>query len=313
MIRQYDTLIVVAERDFPRLSGLYSRLLSCLESKRLIFVGNKAVGEMLRELELDGTEWIDEDSIIPFGSVHECVKQRLSSILNGRDLPRGVTGWYYQQFLKMQYALTCKDAYYMTWDGDTVPCRMIHMFNDADDPFFDLKSELHTGYFETMSVLIPGLRKVIQKSFISEHMIFKTDFMKEMIAVIEANDSIEGECFWEKIINAIPPEKIQESYFSEFETYGSYCALKHTSAYALRDWHSFRLGGEFFDPDTICERDFDWLGKDFDAISFEKGHTIREDHRNLFDNPVYQEKLSSRKMLESIQDLFKGGYTEKWD
>ena len=62
----------------------------------------------------------------------------------------------------------------------------------------------------------------------------------------------------------------------------------------------------------ISERDFNWLGKDFDAISFEKGHYVREDHKNLFDNPRYQEKLSARQMLESVQDLFNGGYVEVW-
>ena len=54
------------------------------------------------------------------------------------------------------------------------------------------------------------------------------------------------------------------------------------------------------------------MGKDFDAISFEKGHYVREDHKNLFDNPRYQEKLSARQMLESVQDLFNGGYVEVW-
>ena len=118
--------------------------------------------------------------------------------------------------------------------------------------------------------------------------------------------------FWERILYAIPSDRLQESDFSEFETYGTYCALRHMGDYALREWHSFRLGGEFFDTDTISERDFAWLSRDFDAISFEKGHKVREDHRNLFDNPAYQEKLSPRQMLESIQDLFNGGYVEVW-
>ena len=69
----------------------------------------------------------------------------------------------------------------------------------------------------------------------------------------------------------------------------------------------------FFDPDTITEQDYEWLGRDFYAISFEKGHSVREDHKNLFDNPQFQEKLSARTMLEVAQQEFTEGYLEVWD
>ena len=164
-----------------------------------------------------------------------------------------------------------------------------------------------------MERLLPGVGKVIGRSFISEHMLIKREYMLELIEEIEQNESIPGNAFWEKILNSIPAEKIQEAVFSEFETYGSFVAVRHQSAYRLRSWHSFRLGGEFFDPATICDRDFEWLGRDFDAISFEKGHFVREDHKNLFDNPRYQEKLSPRKMLETVQEVFQDGYIEVWD
>ncbi len=202
----------------------------------------------------------------------------------------------------------------MVWDGDTVPCRDIRMFKEGSgEPFLDLKTEYKAQYFEIMGRLIPGLKKFIAKSFISEHMLIRCEYMKELTEEIEANEQIAGSVFWEKILNAIPMEQLQDAVFSEFETYGSFVALRHSSAYRLREWHSFRLGGEFFDPQTISERDFDWLGRDFDAISFEKGHSVREDHKNLFDNPYYQEKLGPRQMLEAVQPEFRGGYTEVWD
>ena len=184
----------------------------------------------------------------------------------------------------MQYALTCEDEYYLVWDGDTIPCRELNMFQEETDrPYLDLK-----------------------------HMLIKTDIMKSLIKDIEANENIPGTRFWEKIINAIPPEKIQSSAFSEFETYGTYVALRYVDAYVLRDWHSFRLGGEFFKIDTISDRDFEWLAKDFWAISFEKNHFVREDNANLFDNPYYQEKLTPKQMLQAAQQEFKDGYKEVW-
>ena len=310
----YDTLIVVAAGDFPRLQNLYHRLTELTESRKLIFVGSKGVADLLEKSEMKGkAEWIDEDSILPFDAVHALMKERLATLLAGGELPRGVTGWYYQQFLKMKYALQCADEFYMVWDGDTVPCRKIGMFSEENRPFLDYKTEYKAEYFEIMGRLVPGLRKLISKSFISEHMLINCGIMKELLGKIEANDAIPGKEFWEKILNCIKTEEIQEAVFSEFETYGSYVALCHPDAYRLREWHSFRLGGEFFNTKTISKRDFAWLGRDFDAISFEKGHTVREDHKDLFDNPYYQEKLGPRQMLEAVQDLFNGGMVEVWE
>ncbi len=311
----FDTLVVITPGDCRRLLHLYPRLVDSNSYGRICFVGTKEVGDIVHADAVIGDRVgaIEEDSLIPFSEVHACMTKRMESILLGIELPRGVTGWYYQQFLKMQYALVCPDKYYMVWDGDTIPCKEIIMFQpESGKPYLDLKHEHHPEYFETMSVILPGFHKVIERSFISEHMLFRVDIMKNLIRDIEANDSIPGKRFWEKIINAIPPEKIQSSSFSEFETYGTYVALKYMDVYKLRDWHSFRQGGTFFDMDTICDRDFEWLSKDFFSISFEKGHKVREDNKGLFDNPYYQEKLSAKQMLQAAQMEYKEGYKEVW-
>lgn len=258
--------------------------------------------------------FLDEDDILSFSSVHEVMRDVLKEILQGQELPKGITGWYYQQFLKMQYAYICGDTYYLVWDGDTIPCKHFSMFHeDSDIPYFDMKREYHEEYFTTLSKLLPGLRKSIEKSFVSEHMLMNCEIMKTLIRDIEQNEEIPGNNFWEKILRAIGTEQIQESSFSEFETYGTYVCKHYPTSYRLRNWHSFRQGGQFFDPDTIANDDYDWLGKDFYAISFEKGHFVREDHKNLFDNKRYQEKLSARQMLEMAQMEFIEGYLETWD
>ncbi len=312
----FDALIVVTPDDCKRLLQLYPRMVDNFEYGQLCFIGAPGVGEAALNDAAIGTrvKWLDENSLLPFDDVHACVAKKLEPVLKGDALPRGVTGWYYQQFLKMQYAMVCEDEYYMVWDGDTVPCRKINMFSpETGQPYLDLKHEHHPEYFDTMGKILPGFRKVIERSFISEHMLFKTEIMKALIADIEKNDQIPGEKFWEKIINCIEPEKIYDSSFSEFETYGTYIALKYPAVYKLREWHSFRLGSSFFDMNTICDRDFEWLSKDFDAISFEKGQEILEENKNLFDNPEYQNKLSARKMLQLAQMEMTNGYKEIWE
>ncbi len=314
--KHFDLLIVVTPSDCERVLHLYPRLIENFDYGKLVFIGSAQVGDIVLNHEpiKDHVRWMDENELLPFNEVHSCMARHLAPIIGSEPLPRGITGWYYQQFLKMQYSRVCQDEYYMVWDGDTVPCRKINMFsNETGQPYLDLKHEFHQEYFDTMGKILPGFRKVIERSFISEHMLFKTDIMQNMISDIERNDQISGEKFWEKIINAIEPEKIYDSSFSEFETYGTYVALRSPSTYKLREWHSFRLGASFFDMHKINDRDFEWLSKDFDAISFEKGQSVREDNRNFFDNPEYQKKLSAKKMLQLAQMEFKDGYKEVWE
>lgn len=311
----FDTLIVTTPNDFDRLKHLYRQIVEYLPSERILIVGSKECQNIINSIGLnDKVGFIDENIIIPFDDVHQCLSSHMSSVLGQQELPRKVTGWYYQQFLKMQYAYTCKNEYYMVWDGDTIPCKPFTMFKeDSDTPYLDTKAEFHEEYFETISNLFPGFNKCIKPSFISEHMLFKSEIMQNLIEKIMMNSKIDGNTFYEKIIHAIPAERIQSSSFSEFETYGTFVCYTNPSAYRLREWHSFRLGGEFFDPNTINANDFAWLGKDFFAISFEKGHFVRDDHKNLFDNPKYQEKLSSKQMLQIAQEEFKEGYLEEWN
>lgn len=315
MGKVYDALIMTTAPDFVRLQNNYHRLVSHMEARRLIFVGSEDVGRLVEEAKLgEKVVFINENDVLPFSDVHAVMTEQMAPLLQGRELPRGITGWYYQQFLKMQYALFCEDEYYMVWDGDTIPCGPFSMFkDDSDIPYMDLKREYHEEYFITMGRLIPGMKKCIEKSFIAEHMLIKTDIMRALIRDIESNAMIPGTCFWEKVIRAIEAERIQESSFSEFETYGTYVCFNYPSVYRLRDWYSFRQGGEFFDPDKITDEDYLWLSHDFYAISFEKGHFVRDDHKNLFDNKRYQEKLTARQMLEIAQEEFKDGYLEVWD
>ncbi|MBR3516839.1 MAG: DUF115 domain-containing protein [Lachnospiraceae bacterium] len=311
---EYDTYIVITPKDFERLKTQYGWMVKMLPGGRLIFVGSSRVGELVEELGLgERVGFLNEDSLLPFRSVWDVLNDHMSGLLNGEEVPRPAVGWYYQQFLKLELAEQCNGEYYMTWDGDTIPCRPVKMFAEDGRPYLDNKNEYHELYFKTMEKLIPGLHKVVRSSFISEHLMFHAPTVKELKAAIAANAALEGKNYWEKILRAIDPMEIHQSAFSEFETYGTFVALRDSGRYKIRNWHSFRLGGEFFDPNTICERDYVWLGKDFDAISFEKGHSVKEGNGNLFDNPEYQKKMSARKMLEVAQEGAGGGYIESWD
>ncbi len=319
--KEYDAIVVVTPADFDRLRPLHRRIAELLPVRRVMFVGSREVGERLEREAAEGgfpgelkdrVGFLEEDSILSFDKVQTVMDRCAGKGDNDDHVPRRITGWYYQQFLKYAYAYMCGDEYYMAWDGDTVPSKQFSMFSDEGTPYLDYKRENHEEYFKTMWKLI-GMSKVIEPSFISEHMLFRCDLVKALIECIEANEAVEGDIWWEKILRAIRPEKLLENSFSEFETYGTFVALTAPGAYRLREWHSFRYAAEFYEIDRITDRDYDWLSRDFAAASFEKNMSVREDHRNLFDNPAYQERISARQMLEAVQNEFEDGYLEKWD
>lgn len=314
---KYDVIILTTAKDFLRVRCNYSRLIQNTVPRKVIFIGNEEVGKLTEELinelalqEENRVGFVNEDNIVPFDAVHKV----MMDCLGVSELARGVTGWYYQQFLKMEYSVVCENEYYLVWDGDTVPCKPFTMFAaDGVTPYLDLKKEYHEEYFRTIERLFPGMHKVIEKSFISEHMLMKKTIMQELTEDIMHNDALQGDTFWEKILRCIPSDKLRSNSFSEFETYGTYVAIKHTFVYRLRHWHSFRYAGEFFRPEEMTDEDYKWLSADFDAVSFEKNHFVRPDHDNLFNNKKYQQALSARKMLEIAQEEFKEGYYETWD
>ena len=308
MNRDFDALIVITATDYDRVCRNYPRLVKYLPVRNIVFIGSKEVGERIRRDAMpDKVRFLNENDLLPF----ENVNRIMQDILSLDDVPRGMTGWYYQQFLKMEYAKTCEDEYYMTWDGDTIPCHTFSMFDENGVPYFDLKQEYNENYFITLEGLFPGMKKCIAKSFISEHMLFKCAFVKEILQAIESRDTLTGSSYYEKILRLIGIEKLKYPSFSEFETYGTYVCMKHLGSYKMRDWHSFRYCGNFFDPDTISEEDFEWLGHDFEAASFEKRATRTPESMDIFSNPKYRAKLSARQILEIVQEESEG-YKEEW-
>lgn len=307
---KYDVIVVITPNDFVRVEPNFVRILDLSGVENIIFLGSAKVGEMI-----SGKSWADravfmnEEDVIPFEKVRDVFK----SILGVSDVPRGLVGWYYQQFLKMEYSKYSKNKYYLVWDGDTVPTKAFSMFDsEMDKPFFDMKYENHEEYFVTMKKLL-GYGKVVKKSFISEHMLFDKDIMAELISKIEANDSIQGDKYYEKVLFSIRAGELQSNSFSEFETYGTFATVNYPNAYIMKDWHSIRYGSVYFKPEEMTNEDYEWIGKDFDAVSYEKGMEYNPDIAALFTNSEFREKLSARQIVEAIQDSSSEGMREEWE
>ena len=134
---------------------------------------------------------MNEDQLLP---KEDLVNFFLNLGIN--DISR--TDLYEQQFIKMEY---------------TIPIRNIHIF-DNNKPIFDMRKEHHSPYFNSLNRLIHDLLfQNIKYSYISEHMLIKTEYMKTLWDIIE-NNNLPDKKYWEKIVLSIDKEVILNSGFS---------------------------------------------------------------------------------------------------
>lgn len=200
---------------------------------------------------------IDENKLLE-GLTFQSVFQRLSSIGEGRK-----TGWYFQQFLKMGFALTENASdYYLMWDSDTIPLQHIEFFENGKI-LMNPKREHHQPYFDTITKMF-GIQNFADYSFISEHMMIPTKIMREMINVLGSH----GMLWWEYILTCCTIKGTQN--FSEFETFGNYCMQFHPDIYVPRQLLTLRSGGRLFGR-SVSDKELVYLSYDFDTVSFERG------------------------------------------
>ena len=312
MADRVQIIIPTIIKDYTRMKDLVPKsVFKHLPVSELIFIGNQELCENVRKDTADrfpglSIKALNEEEIVAREPVIDCVRKRVMEI-NPDLLPKVRPGWYYQQFLKMAFSNIAAGEYYVSWDMDTVPLRMLSFFEDDGTPFFDLKSEHNPGYFKTIDNLF-GLKKNVEGSFISEHMVFKKSYMEEMIGAIDSSP-VKGNVYWEKIINSIDDDYIALGY-SEFETYGTFVTDRHPNAYRTRKFNSFRRGSWFVNEKDLTEDDMAWLGHDYDAITFENAAQI-PDMVSLFRNPKYRNNMSAARFYETILESgYFGEYTD---
>lgn len=280
MNQKYDIIIPTIEKDMYKILDSIDLLRKNLNYKRIIFIGDLKVKAKIDDLKLKDVTYLNENDVYEGLNINSIKK-----ILDNRINNCKRSGWYLQQFLKMAYSTKCNDEYYMSWDSDTIPLKKVSMFSESKKPYFDMKKEHHRPYFKTMNKLFGNdFRKIINKSFISEHMIFKSSLMKELINELEK----DKELFFEKILYSIDKADLSKSGFSEFETYGTWVTRRYPNIYEFRNWKSLRQGSDFYSfPLQDC--DINILSKYYDAISFEKKVITkrRKPHNGIIPLPIY--------------------------
>lgn len=263
---KYDVLIPVAKKDTAFVKNVVTyinrNLIGC---ENIYIVTNQKNFQKLQALASSekNVKILDENALVPelnFGIVAECMEKKGA----GKE---DRVGWYFQQLLKFAFAKSqYAKEYYLTWDADTIPLTPISFF-DGETPLFTKKIEHHKPYFVTLNRIL-GFGKLVDFSFIAEHMIFKVPIVKEMLDAIAAYPTSEGSNWVEKIMFACHFAPGQGPYFSEFETFGNYCVKYHPSLYHVRQLNTFRSAG-MIRGRHINEKILKRLAFDLNIASFE--------------------------------------------
>jgi len=111
-----------------------------------------------------------------------------------------------------------------------------------------------------------NIDRQVDYSFISEHLMFDTYIMNEMIQTISYRLD-GGRSIYDRILSLL--QKDNFNCFSEYETYGNYMALNYPDKFKLRELRTFRSCAKFYGRNFNKRNDINDLSLDFDSISLE--------------------------------------------
>lgn len=148
--------------------------------------------------------------------------------------PRGVdrSGWLYQQLIKLSCDEICRTEHILALDADTVLTRPQRLIVEGK-VVFSVSDERYQPYYAMIERLLPGT-PIFPFSFVSHHMMFKKEHLRELKKTIQ----LCGKKWFEAILEKIDPDEV--SGFSEYELYGNYVMSRHPDG--VRVEHSLNQG-----------------------------------------------------------------------
>ena len=257
-----NVIIMATEKNLKTLKESITYVKKNIDHNNIYIISSKKNKKEIDEIE--GVRFIDEDTIVP-GMNFTIVADKINNLVGSKKR----TGWYYQQFLKLGWALKSNDKYYVVIDADTFPLNHIDFVDDMGRYKFTSKIEYNKPYFDTINKLFDGsISRVGDYSFVAEHMAFDSQIVRQMLSEIVARHPEKGSTFFEVILNSISVEDIPIAGFSEFETYGNYVSIKYPELVKMRKLHTLREAAYILGGSPSREQ-LDWASRDYDIISIE--------------------------------------------
>ena len=176
-------------------------------------------------------------------------------------------GWYWQQFLKIQFILNQDPGICVIWDADTIPLHSIS-FPLASVGFFQPSTEHHAPYWLfNKSVLGSEFGAYPGFSFISQFFGIESNVVREMAASICKYTSLQDwkDASLRSILNVHSHHRM-----SEYELIGSYAYNFFSSNEFVKMSLSWTREGASRTSSPIQPLIKDLLSSDFDYAAFER-------------------------------------------
>lgn len=191
-------------------------------------------------IEIKDCITIDE-KIFPFHMSH------ISAFLGKNER----NGWYLQQLLKLYAGIVIPDILnnYLVIDADTFFLKPTAFFTaggkSAPLPLYNYGTEYHLPYFGHMARLHPSLTKQLNVSGICHHMLFQTNRIKELFALVENYHATtpDPDPFWVIFLKMVSPNDAIRAGASEYELYFNYLLIYCKNTFEIRplQWKNANL------------------------------------------------------------------------
>ncbi|MDC1255759.1 DUF6492 family protein [Paracoccaceae bacterium] len=180
----------------------------------------------------------------------------------GKKINKRRINWYYQQVLKLTYALQSTDPQTVMWDADTVPICKINFFNKTDSIIYGSQIEYHADYFTTLKEIFhfdnPKYAMTIQFFTLAKN---EKQHLKETLRTYlhQSKNDTTAEWLTKIVAGAVASAHsdlpiFEKSYFSEQELVGV-SNLKHSNSSQKTIKH-FRPGRQW----STTKFKVKWLG-----------------------------------------------------
>ena len=212
-------------RDFPVLLAATQQCVAHWKPSRMVVAVPSHDQKVVQAGLGAGVEVIDENSLLQDFDREAYQKRPI-------PLFPPSFGWYFQQFLKIEYCRQTSAKNCLVWDADTVPLRTLDFFDDTGRIYLTKAEEFHRPYFHTFRELF-GFSAPSAKSFISQHMFVECGSMRSMCSLIEERHKVSH---WTNALGTIlegHPERA--NLFSEYETYANYMLLYEAEKVVTRN------------------------------------------------------------------------------
>jgi hypothetical protein len=167
---------------------------------------------------------------LPSGPQYRQIEERSFSALisqhvglDWEQFPELSSNWVRQQIFKLYCFLASSAEDILVVDADLCFLKPIRFRDEHGRYCFYMENEHYPPYFQTIERLL-GLNKATEKSFISDHILFSSARLRELISRVEERSSCS---FPEALSRALRENRAAVPALSEYETYGTYLLRSH--------------------------------------------------------------------------------------